>query len=161
LQPGQVEVETPAAEEPPPAAEPQESPVARWVASAETLIEQEQYLSAFEILNVAVEMDPDLDDAYFHRGVALHLLGRLEDAIADFEMAISATSRPVVTYTCLYNQACGHALLGNVEEAVDLLEKSYASGYQDIDMQMMTDPDLNSLRENERFREFLLLLRTP
>jgi tetratricopeptide (TPR) repeat protein len=125
------------------------------------LIEEDEFDTALEVLSLALESNPNSDEAHFHRGVALHLKDLYQEAIHEFQEAITTTENPRVRYISLYNQACGFALLGEVTQSVELLEKSFEEGYQDIVMQMATDSDLNNVRDNQRFQDFLLQLRTP
>lgn len=47
-----------------------------------------EYERAFEDFSRAIEIDPNLAEAYFHRGEMLYELGRQADAIEDFSVAI-------------------------------------------------------------------------
>ncbi len=51
----------------------------------------------------------------------------------------------------LYNVACNYAILGKIEEAIDLLEKSLLYGSSRSGW-MKFDPDLDPLRDNPRFQ---------
>jgi tetratricopeptide (TPR) repeat protein len=53
-----------------------------------------------------------------------------------------------------YNAACGFALAGNKEEALDWLEHSVKSGYNDFDHLRM-DSDLDGLRNEKRYKKLL------
>ena len=135
------------------------SPATPFVEYAKELIEEDKYETAARILSSAVDLDPNLDEAYFHRGVVRHLMERYESAVEDFQTAIALTESQPMIFTCIYNQACSQARLGHTDEALQLLERSYEEGFQDILIQMATDPDLDSLREDPRYRSFLLRLR--
>ncbi|MDX1643583.1 MAG: protein kinase [Thermoanaerobaculia bacterium] len=54
----------------------------------------------------------------------------------------------------LYNVACTYALLGKVEEGVDCLEQSIDSGMAQVEW-IEHDPDLDPLRDNDRFQDLL------
>lgn len=54
----------------------------------------------------------------------------------------------------LYNAACGHAMLGEREEAAEKLLESVRAGFRDFD-HMETDPDLRTIREHEVFLAIL------
>lgn len=56
--------------------------------------------------------------------------------------------------TSAYNVACGYALAGQKEEALDWLELSVKTGFAKID-HLRTDPDLDSLRGEKRYKRLL------
>jgi tetratricopeptide (TPR) repeat protein len=56
--------------------------------------------------------------------------------------------------TSAYNVACGYALWGKKEEALDWLEVSVKKGFAKID-HLRKDPDLDSLREEKRYKKLL------
>jgi len=51
----------------------------------------------------------------------------------------------------LYNLACTESLLGNVDEALENLDKAIDAGYSDID-HMKFDSDFNNIRNTEAFK---------
>jgi len=53
-----------------------------------------------------------------------------------------------------YNVACGYALAGSKEEAIDWLEYSVKGGYNDFD-HLRKDSDLDSLRNEKRYKKLL------
>ena len=53
-----------------------------------------------------------------------------------------------------YNAACGYALSGQKEEALDWLELSVKSGYADFD-HLREDTDLDGLRGEKRYKKLL------
>jgi len=53
-----------------------------------------------------------------------------------------------------YNAACGYALAGNKEEAIDWLEYSVKAGYNDFD-HLLKDTDLDGLRNEKRYKKLL------
>jgi tetratricopeptide (TPR) repeat protein len=57
-----------------------------------------------------------------------------------------------------YNAACTYAQIDEIEKAIDALENAAAIGWADIRW-AENDPDLDSLRDNERFRAILDGLR--
>jgi len=136
------------------------SPASNYVAVARRLIEDEDLATAVRVLNLAADLDAELDEIYFQRGVARHLLQSYADAIEDFQTAIQRTTRQDMRYICLYNQACGLARMGRKEEAMKKLVQSDEAGFRDLLDQMSTDPDLDSLRELGEFRDFAMMLRT-
>jgi len=59
-----------------------------------------------------------------------------------------------VGFTSAYNVACGYALAGKKEEALDWLEISLVAGFKKID-HLRKDPDLDSLRNEKRYKRLL------
>lgn len=57
-----------------------------------------------------------------------------------------------------YNLSCSYSLLGRVERALATLRKSMDLGYDNIEW-LMKDPDLKTLREDERFSNLIYLLK--
>lgn len=53
-----------------------------------------------------------------------------------------------------YNVACGYALSGSKEEAIDWLEHSVKAGYNDFN-HLREDADLDSLRNEKRYKKLL------
>ena len=53
-----------------------------------------------------------------------------------------------------YNLACSHALLRQTEAAIAALESSLKLGYRDFE-HMLSDPDLEHMREDARFLSML------
>jgi tetratricopeptide (TPR) repeat protein len=54
---------------------------------ATIFIEQENYQSAFEKCNEALDLNPEMMEAYFNRGIANEMLRNVEDACMDWEQA--------------------------------------------------------------------------
>ena len=54
----------------------------------------------------------------------------------------------------LYNVACVYSHAGQVEKALDCLEKSVGKGMAELDW-MVNDSDLDNLREHPRFKKLL------
>lgn len=53
-----------------------------------------------------------------------------------------------------YNLACSYALLGQREQALEILEQAVALGYADLD-HLRDDGDLEALRDDPRYRALL------
>ena len=74
-------------------------------------------------------------------------MGRGEDAVRHLEMTIAL--RPNDS-NVLYNAACTYAVLGKKAEALELLRRSLASGYSNVDWPRQ-DPDLKMLHGDAEF----------
>jgi len=74
-------------------------------------------------------------------------MDRPEDAVRHLEMTVAL--RPNDS-NVLYNAACTYAVLGKKGEALDLLRRSLASGYSNVDWPRQ-DPDLSSLHADPEF----------
>jgi hypothetical protein len=55
----------------------------------------------------------------------------------------------------LYNVACGYAHLGELDSAIELLERSMPSANEERKAWLRHDSDLDPLREHPRFVELL------
>jgi cytochrome c-type biogenesis protein CcmH/NrfG len=82
-----------------------------------------------------------LGDYYSQRGNHDHSLK------VDQELARLQPRNPMV----FYNLACGHSLNGEVNRAVEALEKALVLGYRDFKW-LAKDPDLHQLRQHPLYR---------
>ena len=101
-----------------------------------------------------LELDPqDVRAHYFLAGM-LARIGEREAGLPHVEQALRL--RPD-DYSTLYNAACYYSLAGNVERAIDLLERAceYGSGSRDW---FEHDGDLDPLRSQPRFQQLLARL---
>jgi len=78
-------------------------------------------------------------------------LGDEAAAIRNLEIAVALRPRDS---NVLYNGACTYALLSRKPEALEMLRRAIAAGYQNIDW-LTRDPDFNSLREDPEFQQIL------
>jgi beta-lactamase regulating signal transducer with metallopeptidase domain len=108
--------------------------------------EELEHLAMSEVLR-----DPNDGRAHYRLGWALVGQGRYEDAIDAFRYQYELGYTP--SYAS-YNVACCHALLGQVDDAIEWLEKSVESGYDDP-LQIEQDEDLALLRADPRFRALI------
>jgi tetratricopeptide (TPR) repeat protein len=58
--------------------------------------------------------------------------------------------------TVRYNLACSYSLLGEIEKALQQLRLSIRLGYADFE-HMDKDPDLENLRQDPRYKQFVFL----
>ena len=122
--------------------------------SARSVLDSLQVSSWDELLEATGERlraDPGDGEALRLRGMALLGLKRPADARATFLRQADADYRKPNAF---YNAACATSKLGDVEEAIGLLERAYALGGMAPEA-LLEDPDLDPLREHPRFRELV------
>jgi tetratricopeptide (TPR) repeat protein len=86
---------------------------------------------------------------HYGEGMDAHRRGRYRESIEHFQKAIDEGQREAAA---TYNVACGYARLGDSTHAFEWLEKAVDAGF-DVRGALDTDDDLNSLREDPRFRQ--------
>ena len=96
---------------------------------------------------------PEYATGRIDRAVILARLDKRTDAHAEAEQALKLSKDPQITYRA----ACVYALTSRTEEhdqvrAVDLLGKAIKDGFRNCAL-VLSDPDLDALRENGRFRQ--------
>jgi tetratricopeptide (TPR) repeat protein len=96
----------------------------------------------------SVETLQMLGDHYSQRGQPDHSLK------VDQQLARLQPRNPLV----FYNLACGHSLNGEVDQAVEALEKALALGYRDFKW-LAKDPDLLQLRQHPLYRDIETRIR--
>jgi adenylate cyclase len=87
---------------------------------------------------------------------SLAAMGQREKAIEWLERAVSIDPEEYLT---LYNAACTWALLGETERAFELLEKWAEHAGAERTLWLNVDPDFDSLRGDERFKQLLRRLK--
>jgi predicted Zn-dependent protease len=81
--------------------------------------------------------------------------GRYEDGLAvDLELVQQRPQEDRVWY----NLACSYALVGKPTEALNALGRSVSMGYDDLD-HLSKDPDLDSIRQDPRFKELIVRIK--
>jgi hypothetical protein len=90
------------------------------------------------------------------RGLCHHRLKDYQKAIADFREALTVTGPSETRGSLLYNIACGLALQGEKDAALESLKKAFAEKFDDPGFRhTKADPDLESLRADPRFKELV------
>jgi adenylate cyclase len=122
----------------------------------ECLARQGKNEAAFEVgergIEAAIEyleQQPDDQDARLHLALLLARLGSWEEARAQAELARRRSPKDGFT---LFNIGCVLALTGDEQAALDTLQDAQYRGYY-IQSELMSNTDLDSLRELPRFRE--------
>jgi tetratricopeptide (TPR) repeat protein len=133
----------------PAALSPKDSRTAR-AAAAEGLFQRQEWSAAAEAFEPLAREFPD-DQRYWMRlGFARHSLGQYGASIAAF----GQVQRGPALAHARYNIACGEALSGKPEAALEALESAVAAGFNDR-ATLAADQDLASLRELPRFQALL------
>ena len=89
---------------------------------ASSLIEEENYEKAIEVLNKVIEAEPDNDSVYIMRGTAYFSMHDTDKAQADFEHAIELDDESDQAYWYL-SQLYQH--YGDLAKAESFIEKAY------------------------------------
>jgi serine-type D-Ala-D-Ala carboxypeptidase/endopeptidase len=89
--------------------------------------------------------------AFSRLGINLSKLQKYEEAVQAFQRAFDLKFRPPNT---AYNLACVNSLKGDKEAAFQWLERAFELGFQSASA-LLTDPDLDNIRRDPRFKEFL------
>ncbi len=104
-----------------------------------------------ELCNRQIAVNPNNGRAHSRLGWALVSQGFYEDAIESFQTQYDLGH--VTTYAS-YNVACCYALMDEVDLALEWLEKSVESGY-DQPLALQEDSDMENLRDDPRFGELI------
>jgi len=115
----------------------------------------QQWAAAAAAYQQYVKQSPNDPVAWHRLGTSQIYLRQLPEAIKSLEQAIKVGSGAAPDF---YNLACAFALSGEKEKALDSLEKAINAGFTDR-QQYVTDSDLDSLRETERFKDLMKRLR--
>ncbi len=94
-------------------------------------------------------------DALFKEALAAHRSKRFDHAIRLFKRIYYQFPEEEIGYVSAYNVACGYALAGKKEEALDWLELAVQKGFNEFE-HMRKDPDLDSLRGEKRYKKLLV-----
>jgi uncharacterized protein (TIGR03067 family) len=119
-------------------------------------IEDREYDNAAAIYRKVIKADPNNAFAWQLLGYSLHVGGKLDEAI---EAHTKAATFGQVKSTALYNLACAWSLKKDTEKAFDFLPKALEAGFDNASL-MRSDPDLDSIRSDERFAPLLQWCRT-
>lgn len=125
---------------------------------ARVLAELGEVAAAIEQLDRVLAIYPR-DGTRMDRAVLLARLGRDDEAIEDLESAMKPPNSPLE----LYQAACAHALLsqrqrGDRDKAFRYLSQSLFAGFEP-DQSLTEDPDLEPLRDDERWDVLLKSLQ--
>jgi tetratricopeptide (TPR) repeat protein len=114
-------------------------------------IRDSNYQKAVEELRKVLDEYPFDFRANYHIAFAYLLLKNYAKAIHHFEVARRINPQDQLT---LYNLACAYALNGQKREAVEALERSVESGFDDHEY-IEQDKDFDSIRDEPSYRELI------
>ena len=112
---------------------------------------REAYAAASEVTARHMDLNPDDPRAATSRAVALQRIGRRDEALRWAEQALLLDPRDAGVR---YNVACLYAVAGEPERALRELEIALGAGFTNTAW-IEKDPDLESVREDPRFRELM------
>jgi Flp pilus assembly protein TadD len=104
-----------------------------------------------DVRNEDKDKDNHDGEYWFSHAYSLHQSGHYVEAIDAFSHAIGLGHRQP---TCMYNVACGYALLNDKENALFWLDRAFGSGFDRTDL-LREDSDLDSLRSDSRFKDIV------
>jgi TolB-like protein/Tfp pilus assembly protein PilF/predicted Ser/Thr protein kinase len=108
-----------------------------------------------ELAEKRLELHPDDIQTVLDGAHALAALGESERSLEWAGRVLYADSDDALL---LYNLACFYSVAGEVDSALDALEKSYREGMADPDW-MRQDSDLDSIREHPRYVALLAAMK--
>ena len=108
----------------------------------------ERWTEAADLWRKLVEANPTMPRYWDQLGHAWLRAREYKSAIGAFQKALELGAG--YPFNAAYNIACGHALLGDKEAALDWLSKSLDMGFRNL-QDVRSDDDLKSLRGDPRF----------
>lgn len=113
---------------------------------------QKRYFEAVKAYEHALKLKPDYCEAMVFCSVALRRTKRYSESIDLCNKAIEINPEYSRAW---YSLACTYAILGNTEEAIKSLVKAIQINPQRYRETAKTDSDLDSIRHDERFQQFV------
>lgn len=116
-----------------------------------SFLSMEMYDSARAYLQKAVQLDTTYSQAYRDLGLVFHAQQQYPQAIANLQKAIRLEPLKAKTY---FELGCSYAMNNQGEQAILYLKQAYERGYKNTDA-LLTDPDLESLKNLKGFQDLL------
>ncbi len=120
-------------------------------AAANAAYQAKDWAKAQPLYLQLTQTQPDNGRTWYRLGVCYQSLGEHEKAFSAFQ---TAQAKGVPIGIVGYNQAAALATMGQPDKALDQLAAAIKQGYSQPD-QMSSDPDLQSLRTDSRFKSLL------
>ena len=117
-------------------------------AQARAKMTGEQWTEAAELWRKLVEANPTMPRYWDQLGHSRLRARDYKSAIAAFHKSLELGAG--YPFNAAYNIACGYALMGDKEQALEWLAKSLDMGFRNL-QDVRTDADLNSLHGDPRF----------
>ncbi len=118
---------------------------------AQQAMQEQRWADAIAGFEELTKLRRDSAEFAFGLGLALHLSGDYERALAAHRRAAEFEE---VRARALFNLACAQALLKRPQAALDSLEEAVDAGFADVQT-LRSDADLESIREMPRFAEIV------
>jgi adenylate cyclase len=114
-------------------------------------------LRGLQVVEKHVQMYPDDSRALLFGATQLLQAGNRNRCLEWVARALAITPDEPITF---YNAACSYSLAGEVEKAIECLEKAVTSGMAQRDW-VAHDSDLDPLRQHPRFQDLLRRMSFP
>lgn len=114
-------------------------------------VQYENWGEAISAYRAIIKADKSNAQAHFMLGYALHASGDIDNAIMAHK---KASKMPEVAGMAFYNLGCAYALKGEASDAFKALKSAIDLGVRDTE-QFNDDPDLKSLKKDERWRPMI------
>jgi len=124
---------------------------------ADAKISAKQWTEAAALLEQIVKINPVEGKSWNRLAMAYYNAKDYRKSIPAYEKQIELGYG--IPANAAYNIACNYALLGEKEAAIRWLEKAFAMGFPDLP-NAQTDADLESLRDDSRYRNLVGLIDT-
>ena len=119
---------------------------------ADELLRAKRWAEAAEAYEAVVRARPDDAEAWYGLASARYFLGEFAAAADAFRKNVALTKSP----TAMFNLACVYARMNEKEKAVEWLGEAFAPANKAFFILDLNDPDLNSLRDDPRYKAIAL-----
>lgn len=123
---------------------------------------KQDYDQALKMFKQAIELDSNSPEYYYHLGLAYSFTGELAKEEAAYLAALAippaastGSHLRLVLANVHYSLACLYAIQGKKDQAFEQLEKLATLGASQIYSSAQNDKDLDSLRDDPRFKTAL------